>query len=117
MKLSQEEWATLDECAHALASVPGALPKHSIEQELVATIRSGRSTARTDGLKIKYPAKGLYSIRGGILDRYTVEVETQAVLALVGAVELKKVPRKGGRPERLPGLKFRRYIPRGYRKR
>ena len=100
MKLSQKKWATLDECAHALASAPGALPKHSIEQELVATIRSGRLPARRDGIKIKYPAKGLYSIRGGILDRYTVEVETQAVLALVGAVELKKVPRKGGRPER-----------------
>jgi hypothetical protein len=64
MKLSQKEWATLEECAHALASVPGALPKHSIEQELVATIRSGRLPARRDGIKIKYPAKGLYFYQG-----------------------------------------------------
>jgi len=100
MKRAQKKWATLDECAHALASAPGALPKHSIEQELVAAVRSGRLPARRNGLKIKYPAKGLYSVTGGILDLYTVEVETQAVLALVGAVESKRVPRKGGRPER-----------------
>ncbi len=42
MNLSTKEWATLEECAHALASLPGALPKDSIKRELLAAIHLGK---------------------------------------------------------------------------
>lgn len=99
MDLSTKEWVTLHECVHALASMRGALPVESIEQWLVAAIRSGRITARRRGEK--YPPKGLhFPIRGGILDRYDVEVRTEAVLALLGNPKVRKENRKAGRPER-----------------
>jgi hypothetical protein len=93
MYLSSKEWATLDECIHALASMPGALSAQSIEQGLVAAIRSGRLPARRGGEK--YPPKGMYfPIRGGILDRSDVEVKTESVLALLGTLPQPKMAPK-----------------------
>ena len=42
MRLFDVEWATLDECAHALGSAQGSLPKDRIKQELLAAFWLGK---------------------------------------------------------------------------
>ena len=47
-KLTLINWATLDECAHALASMPGSLPKDRIKRELVKRIAQGEIKIQFD---------------------------------------------------------------------
>jgi hypothetical protein len=49
MKLSDVEWATLDQCATALEKLPGALPANRIKQELIERIARGEIGIRFDG--------------------------------------------------------------------
>jgi hypothetical protein len=49
MKLSDVEWASLKDCAHSLASEPGALSEDSIKRWLMTRIAQGEIAIRYNG--------------------------------------------------------------------